>query len=272
MLGMSDVPGAWRAIEVQRVRDGQRSIAEDRAATEAPLEIRLHGQPFVMTMRTPGDDRDLAIGFLLAEQVIAGPADVGSISQADDESAIDISLRGEAATRLEWRLERRRHVAATSACGVCGRQTADALDLPVAPITAAWTMPAAVVARLPDRLRAQQAVFDHTGGLHAAGLFDAGGDLVEIAEDVGRHNAVDKIVGRMLRRGALPLSEHVLCVSGRASFELVQKALVSGIPVLVAVSAPSTMAIDLATRHGLTLAGFTRGDGFNLYTHPARIA
>ena len=115
-------------------------------------------------------------------------------------------------------------------------------------------------------------MFDHTGGLLAAGLFDAGGDLVEIAEDVGRHNAVDKIVGRMLRRGALPLSEHVLCVSGRASFELVQKALVSGIPVLVAVSAPSTMAIDLATRHGLTLAGFTRGDGFNLYTHPARIA
>jgi FdhD protein len=272
MLAMTDAPGAWRAIEVQRVRDGQRSVAEDRAATEAPLELRLNGQPFVMTMRTPGADGDLAIGFLLAEQVIGEPADIGSITQADDESAIDIALRGAAATRLDWRLQTRRHVAATSACGICGRQTADALDLPIAPISADWTMTGTVVARLPDRLRAQQAVFDHTGGLHAAGLFTADGDLVEIAEDVGRHNAVDKIVGRMLRKGALPLSSHVLCVSGRASFELVQKALVSGIPVLVAVSAPSTMAIDLATRHGLTLVGFTRGDGFNLYTHPWRIA
>ena len=272
MPAMTDAPGAWRAIEVQRVRDGRRSAAVDRAATEAPLEIRLHGQPFVMTMRTPGADRDLAIGFLLAEQVITGPADIASISHADDESAIDVSLRGDAAARLEARPASRRHVAATSACGVCGRQTADALDLPVSPITAAWTMPAAVVAALPGRLRTQQAVFDHTGGLHAAGLFTAAGDLVEIAEDVGRHNAVDKIVGRMLRQDALPLSSHVLCVSGRASFELVQKALLSGIPVLVAVSAPSTMAIDLATRHGLTLAGFTRGDGFNLYTHSQRIA
>ena len=268
---MSNAPGAWRAIEVYRVRDGQRSVAEDRAATEAPLEIRLHGRPFVMTMRTPGADPDLATGFLLAEQVIADRADIDSITQADDESAIDVALRGKAFTRLDALLNGRRHVAATSACGVCGRQTADALDLPIAPINAAWTIRPAVVSGLPDRLRAQQAVFDRTGGLHAAGLFTVDGALVEVAEDVGRHNAVDKIIGRMLLKGALPLSSHVLCVSGRASFELVQKALVAGIPMLVAVSAPSTMAIDLATRHGLTLAGFTRGEGFNLYSHAQRI-
>jgi FdhD protein len=272
MLVMSDAPGAWRSIEVQRVRDGNRSVIADRAATEAPLEIRLHGQPFVMTMRTPGADRDLAAGFLLAEQVIEGPADVASMVQADDESAIDVTVRGAALPRLESRLTARRHVAATSACGVCGRQTADALEMSLSPIAAVWALPAAVVAGLPDRLRERQAVFDRTGGLHAAGLFTDTGDLVEIAEDVGRHNAVDKIAGRMLMRGALPLSSHVLCVSGRASFELVQKAIAAGIPVLVAVSAPSTMAIDLATRYRVTLVGFARGDGFNLYTHPQRIA
>ena len=272
MLVMSDAPGAWRSIEVHRVRDGNRSVIADRAATEAPLEIRLHGQPFVLTMRTPGSDNDLAAGFLLAEQVIEARSDVASMAQADDESAIDIIVRGAALPRLEARLAARRHVTATSACGVCGRQTADALEMHVSPIVAGWTMPAHVVAALPDRLRERQAVFDRTGGLHAAGLFTAAGDLVEIAEDVGRHNAVDKIVGRMLMRGALPLSTHVLCVSGRASFELVQKAIAAGIPVLVAVSAPSTMAIDLATRYGVTLVGFARGDGFNLYTHTHRIA
>jgi FdhD protein len=269
---MSNAPGAWRAVEVHRVRDGQRSVAEDRAATEAPLEIRLHGRPFVMTMRTPGADADLAIGFLLAERVIADRGDIDAITQADDESAIDVALRGKAFTQLDALLSGRRHVAATSACGVCGRQTADALDLSVSPINAAWAIPPAVVSGLPARLRAQQAVFDRTGGLHAAGLFTSDGALVEVAEDVGRHNAVDKIIGRMLLKDALPLSSHVLCVSGRASFELVQKALVAGIPMLVAVSAPSTMAIDLATRHGLTLAGFTRDEGFNLYSHEYRIA
>ena len=269
---MSEVPGPWRSIEIHRVRDGHRSVIADRAATEAPLEIRLHGQPFVMTMRTPGSDRDLAAGFLLAEQVIENPSDVASIAQADDESAIDIIVRGAALPRLEARLATRRHVTATSACGVCGRQTADALEMSISPVIADWSMPANVVTGLPDRLRERQAVFDRTGGLHGAGLFTAAGDLVEVAEDVGRHNAVDKIVGRMLMRGALPLSTHVLCVSGRASFELVQKAIAAGIPVLVAVSAPSTMAIDLATRYGVTLVGFARGDGFNLYTHTQRIA
>jgi FdhD protein len=257
---------------VLRLRGGERVAAEDRAATEAPLEIRLHGQPFAITMRTPGDDRDLAAGFLLSEQVVRGANEIAAMAQADDHSAVDVTLQGQAVDRLGMRLAERRQVMTSSACGICGRQTADALKTDAAPITANWTMPAAVVANLPERLRAGQTVFDRTGGLHAAGLFAMDGTRVEVAEDVGRHNAVDKVVGRMLRRGALPLSQHVLCVSGRASFELVQKSVFAGLPMLVAVSAPSTAAIDLARDHGLTLAGFVRGDGFNLYTHPHRVA
>jgi FdhD protein len=266
------VSSAWRAIEVERVRDGQRSRAEDRAATEAPLAIRLHGQPFVITMRTPGADRDLAAGFLLSEQVVRGADEIAGMAQADDESAIDVTLRGEAVGRLEARLAERRHVTASSACGVCGRQTLDALDTPAPPLTATWTLPATAVSRLPDQLRSQQSVFDQTGGLHAAGVFGLDGTLLASAEDVGRHNAVDKVIGHLLLCDALPLSSQVLCVSGRASFELVQKAIFAGIPMLVAVSAPSTLAIDLAHRHGLTLAGFVRGAAFNLYTHPHRVA
>ncbi len=253
------------------MRDGTRTTDEDRAATEAPLEIRLHGQPFAITMRTPGDDMDLVAGFLLAEQVVRDAGDLGAMTQADDESALDVTLRGRAADRLAARLAERRQVTTSSACGICGRLNADALKTDAPPITASWTMTTAIVASLPGRLRARQATFEHTGGLHAAGVFTADGELVEAAEDVGRHNAVDKVVGRLLRRGALPLSHHALCVSGRASFELVQKAVLAGIPVLAAVSAPSTLAIDLARDHGLTLAGFVRGDGFNLYTHPHRV-
>lgn len=263
---------AWRPIEVHRVRDGRHVAAEDTVATEAPLEIRLQGQSFVITMRTPGADWDLAAGFLLSEQVVRRSDEIAAMVQADDESAIDVTLRGDAATRLDARLAERRQVTTSSACGLCGRQTADALVTDAAPLTASWTVPATVVSSLPDRLRSSQAVFDRTGGLHAAGLFTTDGTLVEIAEDVGRHNAVDKVIGRLLMRGALPLSSHVLCVSGRASFELVQKAVLAGIPMLVAVSAPSTLAIELAREHGLTLAGFVRGDAFNLYTHAHRVA
>ena len=262
---------AWRSIDVQRVQDGRRSTVEDRAAAESPLEIRLNGRAFAMTMRTPGDDGDLVAGFLLSEQVITSSTDIVTITQADDESAIDVTLGERVSERLDDRLAQRRQVTTTSACGICGRQSADAVRTDAAPLTAEWTMPAALVAGLPDLLRDRQTVFDRTGGLHAAGLFTTDGTLVEMAEDVGRHNAVDKVVGRLLRRGALPLSTHVLCVSGRASFELVQKAVLGGIPMLVAVSAPSTMAIDLARDYGVTLAGFVRGTSFNLYAHAHRV-
>ncbi|MCC6165445.1 MAG: formate dehydrogenase accessory sulfurtransferase FdhD [Acidobacteria bacterium] len=262
---------AWRSIDVQRVSDGRRSTIEDRAAAESPLEIRLNGQAFAMTMRTPGADRDLVAGFLLSEQVITSAADITTISHAGDESAIDVTLGDRVSDTLARRLAERRQVTTTSACGICGRQSADAVKTDAPPITASWGVSAGVVSRLPDLLRDRQAVFDHTGGLHAAGIFTTDGTLVEIAEDVGRHNAVDKVIGRLLLRGALPLSAHILCVSGRASFELVQKAVLGGIPMLVAVSAPSTMAIDIAREYGLTLAGFVRGPSFNLYAHAHRV-
>lgn len=271
MGAMTDAPGAWQAIEVHRVRDGSRSVVADRAATEAPLEIRLHGQSFVLTMRTPGADADLAAGFLLAEGVVGTPDEIASVAQADDHSAIDIALRGEALTRLDARLAARRNVTATSACGICGRQTADALAINAPPCTASWTMSGRDVTQLPTRLRARQDVFSGTGGLHAAGLFRTDGTLLEIAEDVGRHNAVDKVVGHALRTGLLPLRESILVVSGRASFELVQKAVMAGIPMLAAVSAPSSLAVDLAAENGLTLVGFLRGASMNVYTAPERV-
>ena len=275
MTSMATPSASWQPVDVERVRAGQRTRDTDRAATEAPLEIRLHGRPFVMTMRTPGADLDLTAGFLLSEGVIGGPDDLASLTEAsapgDQDGVVDVTLAPAAAARLDDLLASRRHVTATSACGVCGRQSAAALAFEAAPITAAWTIPATVVDTLPARLREAQATFEQTGGLHAAGVFGLDGALIEAAEDVGRHNAVDKVVGRLLQRGVLPLSAGVLCVSGRASFELVQKAVRAGLPMLVAVSAPSTMAIALAHDRNLTLAGFVRGAGFNLYAHPHRI-
>lgn len=267
----------WREVEIVRLRDASRAAATDHVATEAPLEIRLHGQSFVVTMRTPGDDAVLAAGFLLSEGVVTSRDDIGALteSRADDGTAadaVDVTLRGTALARLPEILAGRRHVTATSACGVCGRQSADALRFAAAPIDAAWSLSAAVLTTLPETLRRRQSVFEQTGGLHAAGVFTRDGGLIDIAEDVGRHNAVDKVLGRLLCGGALPLSAHVLCVSGRASFELVQKAAMAGIPMLVAVSAPSSLAVDLARERNVTLAGFVRGSGCNVYTHPWRIA
>lgn len=274
---MNDTAAPWREVDVVRVRDGWQTTATDHAATEAALEIRLHGQPFVMTMRTPGADADLAAGFLLSEGVITSADDLDTlvrpaIGDGEPDGAIDVALRGSARDRLPALLAARRQVTATSACGICGRPTADALAFDAPALAGDWTMPWALVAALPERLRAHQEVFDRTGGLHAAGVFTTEGSLAAAAEDVGRHNAVDKALGRLLRAGALPLSRHVLCVSGRASFELVQKAIRAGIPMLVAVSAPSTLAIDLARQRGLTLAGFVRGGAFTLYAYPQRVA
>ena len=272
---MTHATDAWRPVEIFRIRDGARSPQADHAATEAPLEIRLQGQPFVITMRTPGADEELAAGFLLSEGVITGAGDLGAmVTEADTDDAagiVDVALKGAALARLPQLLASKRQVTATSACGVCGRATIASLATNAPPIESSWTIASPVLVTLPERLRGSQSVFDQTGGLHAAGVFTREGELVASAEDVGRHNAVDKVLGRLLRRNALPLSNHILCVSGRASFELVQKAIVAGMPMLVAVSAPSSAAIDLARERRLTLAGFVRGDGFNIYTHPHRI-
>ena len=269
---------ALRSVDVVRVRGGARAAESDRAATEEPLEIRLHGHPFAVIMRTPGAERELAAGFLLAERVIDGADGLGTIAHCTDpgadhpENVVDVTLADGSAEGIDRLLAGRRQVMSNSSCGMCGRRTIESLASAAAPLRATWSVPAAAIAKLPAQLRSRQAVFDETGGLHAAGLFASDGRLVDVAEDVGRHNAVDKIVGRMLMRDALPLSDHLLCVSGRTSFEIVQKAIVAGIPIVAAVSAPSSLAIELAQEFGVTLVGFIRGDSFNIYAHAERIA
>jgi FdhD protein len=241
------------------------------------MEVRVNGAPFAVVMRTPGADRDLAAGFLLAEDVIHGRDEVGLIEyclDADDEgrgNVLNVTVLGDAVTRLDDRLSNRRQVMMTASCGLCGRRTIESLRSRVSEVDGRWSVPAEAIASMPPALRRAQPVFEATGGLHAAGLFDLEGRLLLVAEDVGRHNAVDKITGRMLLEGKLPLSRTMLQVSGRTSFELVQKALLAGIPLISAVSAPSSLAIDLAREAGITLCGFVRGDSFNLYAHPERV-
>jgi FdhD protein len=267
------VSDTTRQFEVVQVRGGNRRTQPDRAATEEPLEIRLHGRSFAVIMRTPGHDRELSAGFLLSERVISTSDDIGAIAHcadADAENIVNVTLTDESI--LDRTLADRRQVTTNSSCGLCGRRTIESLIVTLPPLAPRWSIDPSILIALPNRLRSAQAAFDMTGGLHAAALFTSDGSIVEVAEDVGRHNAVDKVIGRMLLREALPLSTHILCVSGRTSYEIVQKAVIAGIPLVAAVSAPSSLAIDLAAASGLTLVGFVRGNSFNIYTHPERIA
>jgi FdhD protein len=256
----------------------------DLLAAEEPLGVRIGGRALTLTMRTPGDDLDLVAGFLVSEGIAASAADIAELRicsgercghDHDDDhedlgNVADVTL----APGIVLRPEQRRNFLTSSACGVFGKTSIAELSVSGnydLSRDAARVTPE-VLAGLPDALRAAQRVFDRTGGLHAAGLFTAAGDLLAVREDVGRHNAVDKIVGWALRAGRLPLAGCVLLVSGRASFELVQKAVLAGIPVLAAVSAPSSLAADLAEQSGLTLVGFLRGGSMNVYTGPDRVA
>jgi len=258
-----------------RLREGSATAEErdDELAVEEPLEIRIDGQSWSITMRTPGDDLDLVAGFLVGEGVITSPSHLASLglpAGALDGNSVNAVLAPGARPPAEAAA---RHSVTTSACGICGTESIEAINK-----EARWSLEedqsvigAPVLAGLPDRLRSGQAIFDSTGGVHAAGLFTAAGDLLCVREDVGRHNAVDKVVGWALRQDLLPLRGTVLQVSGRASFELVQKARLAGIPVLAAVGAPSSLSRDLAQSSGLTLVGFSRTTGFNVYTHPRRV-
>jgi FdhD protein len=271
----------WRDVSIVRMQSGKAAPAIDRAATEEPLEIRLHGQPFAVIMRTPGADRELAAGFLLSERVIRNADELGTIEYCTDrepegfggdgDNVVNVTLAPGLGDRLASVFDSRRNVATNSSCGLCGRRTIESLSTDVAPLDPSWRVAVSAIGQMPVLLRERQPIFDETGGLHAAGLFTHGGELLDAAEDVGRHNAVDNIVGRHLLRDALPLSSHMLCVSGRASFEIVQKALFAGMPVVAAVSAPSTLAIDLARAFGITLVGFVRGGDFTIYAHAERV-
>jgi FdhD protein len=262
---------AVRPVEIVRV-GREPAAASDVAAAEEPLEIRLDGQTFVVTMRTPGADPDLAAGFLLAEQILRAAGDIADIRPCTlDDNILFVTLTGDAAVRAAEAMKGRRHVTATSACGVCGRRSIDDLMIGARKVESTMSVGRGVIEGLPTALRAAQLAFEQSGGLHAAGLFDADGALIRIAEDVGRHNAVDKVLGAELRAGRLPLSERLLFVSGRTSFEIIQKAVMAGVPVVAAVSAPSSLAIDLAREANVTLLGFVRGAAFNIYATPGRI-
>jgi FdhD protein len=267
------------AIRVEVTRDGVRSTTRpDTLAAEEPLEIRVDGTSVTVTMRTPGDDFDLAIGNLLTEGVLRRADEVRQLMHCLDEdesgsptyNVVDVTLAPGVVPDLD---RSARSGYQSSACGVCGKTSIDAITAtsPYAVADDPLRLSPAVVAGLPDALRARQKVFDKTGGLHAAGIFTADGEALVVREDVGRHNAVDKVVGWAGREGLLPLTGHVLVVSGRASFELVQKAVMAGLPVLVAVSAPSSLAAELAITSGLTLVGFARPPRLTVYAGASRL-
>ena len=261
-----------RSVELMRMAGGRFDSASDRVAVEAPLEVRLNGHPFAVIMRTPGADADLVAGFLFSEGVIRSAADIQRVDAPDNTSALNVVLSRSRAEILPDLLGARRNVVQNSSCGLCGRRTLESLDLDHPPLTVEWHLGVDVIAGFPAALRHTQHAFGETGGLHAAGLFDLEGRLHSSAEDVGRHNAVDKLLGRTVMAGQLPLSRYALFVSGRSSFEIVQKAFLGGIPLVGAVSAPSSFAVDLACRAGITLLGFVRDDRFNVYAHPSRVS
>jgi FdhD protein len=252
-------PNSVARVRMTRVPGGE---SKDVVAVEEPLEIRIGGKPVAVTMRTPGHDEELALGFCLSE----GLSPLGARVPHDlAANAVDVEAPGADVGGLQ------RNFYTSSSCGVCGKGALEAVAIETASVESELTVPASLVSSLPDRLRAGQAAFEATGGLHATGLFSVEGELLCIREDVGRHNALDKVIGRAFLDGRLPLSSAILCVSGRLSFELVQKAAVAGCPLLVAVGAPSSLAVELAADRGITLCGFVRGGSLNVYTGPWRI-
>lgn len=265
-------PEAIALSGVARFHDGQGwSSGDDRVAVEEPLEIRVDTRSISVTLRTPGHDPELAAGFLVAEGILRTRADIARFSphpRNHQGAVLDVQLRPDLQvdfTRLT------RHVFAVSSCGLCGKASIDAVRRVHPPLPTGEVLHPEWILGLPERMRAMQDSFDATGGIHAAALFEAGGPLVVLREDVGRHNAVDKVVGHALLQGLLPLHRHVLLVSGRVSFEIVQKALAAGIPALAAVSAPSSLAVEFARESGMVLIGFLRSGRFNVYAGTDRV-
>ncbi len=245
---------------------------DDTVAVEAPLEVRIGGKPVTVLMRTPGNDRELVTGFLFGEGVITDADDVISIERPTDASAanqgniLDVQLM---TARRAFDVDRL--FFSNSSCGICGKKSLASVEVRGTPARAGLTVSRGVLAELPERLRGAQPTFARTGGVHASGLFTIEGTLVAVREDVGRHNALDKLVGWALNEGRVPLADRVLLVSGRVSYELVQKAVAAGIPIVAAVGAPSSIAVELAERFGITLIGFLRASGMNVYANPDRV-
>jgi FdhD protein len=264
---------------LQAVEDGQATPRIDLVATEEPMEIRLRSgsrmQPVTVTMRTPGADFELAAGLLFAEGIVSNRGQLSRIEycvECEGSAAQQYNMVTAPGIQADFFIPGRTF-GMTSACGLCGRERIDEIERRgIGPVVSDLTVSHEVITSLPDRLRDAQGLFDSTGGLHAAGLFDASGNLLALREDVGRHNAVDKVIGWAFLEERLPLSESILMISGRGSFEIVQKAVAAGIPIVCAVSAPSSLAVDLARRFDQTLIGFLRGERFNIYSSGKRIA
>ncbi|MEJ7873529.1 MAG: formate dehydrogenase accessory sulfurtransferase FdhD [Rubrobacteraceae bacterium] len=273
--------GSKTKTRVRVFEEGRMRVRPDSLATEEPMEIRLLAgdtrKTVAVTMRTPGADFELAAGFLYGEGIVSSTEDILKISYCVDSDVsaeqqyniVNVELRGGREYDLRS-LER--HFYTSSACGVCGKASLDQLEIKGCPaIPTGLEISADTITSLPDKLREAQGLFDATGGLHAAGLFDAEGNLLAIREDVGRHNATDKLIGWALMQGRLPLNKHVVMVSGRSSFEILQKCLTAGVPIVCAISAPSSLAVDVARRFGMTLVGFLRSNRFNVYSAPERV-
>jgi FdhD protein len=264
-------------VQVTAVDASGARVRPDRLVTEEPMEIRVHGpgeEPtaLAVTMRTPGNDFELAVGFCVTEGLITGPDDLATVAYCvgpdgvQEFNVVTLRFRRPIVASI-----RERRFAATASCGLCGKAALDDLEVRCAPVAKGPTVAGSVVRGLPDRLAQSQAVFETTGGVHAAAIFRPDGTLLSVREDVGRHNAVDKLVGEALLARRLPMADALLMVSGRLSFELVQKAAVAGVPVLCAVSAPSSLAVKTAERFGQTVVGFLRDERFNIYAHAERI-
>jgi FdhD protein len=272
---MADDGESVREVVLTRVTGASATAGRDAVAREEPLEIQVRGVPVAVLMRTPGHDEELARGFLVTERIVRAAEEITAVRHcrvvadpAAEDNVIAVSLRADVALDLD---ALRRNVFTSASCGICGKASIESALAVAPPLADPVRVTPATLRAVMDRLAAAQPVFAATGGLHAAGLFTADGTLRVAREDVGRHNAVDKVVGWALARGALPLGGHVLAVSGRISFEIAQKALAARIPIVAAVSAPTSLAVDLAERAGLTLVGFVRGDGFNVYGERGRV-
>lgn len=261
------------AVEVVRCSNGDKTQRlTDAIAREEPLEIRVRQRGIAVTMRTPGHDRELAAGFLLTEGIIKGAGDIVEMAPCAQSKTPENVLNVFLSPAVEVDFERlTRHVFASSSCGLCGKASIEAVHQQFPPVTANVTISRKILAALPERMRTAQQNFAATGGLHAAAIFDPDGNLVVLREDVGRHNAVDKVLGHGLLTNRLPFDSQVLLVSGRASFEIVQKALAARIPIICAISAPSSLAVEFARENAQTLVGFLRGRTLNIYSRPERI-
>jgi FdhD protein len=256
------------SVPITRVEGGVASNGDDLVVVEEPLEIRVGEKPVSVTLRTPGHDFDLAAGFLFTESIVRSTDDIATIRHWGSPNVVRVDLREGVRVDLQ-RLQRNFY--STSSCGVCGKVSIDALRTQAAPVESAVRVTHDVILALPEALRREQKAFDATGGLHAAGVFDANGVLLRVREDVGRHNAVDKLIGSFFREST-PLDDRILVVSGRTSFEIVQKAIVARLAMLAAVGAPSSLAVELSRELGLTLLGFVRDGRFNVYAGRQRVA